>query len=94
MENKEELLELLENLIEKVNDLKDFHIRSKNFSTTVEAEAWKNIEKGILENLHKANDYQRNIIFNSYKFRYYNELNDHKVLLKEVRDNKLKQLLG
>lgn len=93
MENKEELLELLENLIGKVNDLKDFHIRSKNFSSKVEAEVWKNVEKGILDNLHKANDHQRNVIFNSYKFRYYSELNDRKILLKEVRDNKLKQLL-
>ena len=91
---KESIVDLLEKMIEEIEDLKDFQIRSKNFSSKIEAHAFKNIEKGILENLHKTNKYQQLKLLNgTYRFRYYTEFNDGGVLLEKLRNDKLEKIL-
>jgi 3-dehydroquinate dehydratase len=58
---------------------------------------YKNIEDGILDKIHDANQNQLNHIMNSYRFRFYTEFNTDKELLKNeiqmrLRDNKLQKL--
>lgn len=89
-----EVIEKLQKLEKDILDLQDFAIRRKNFSSAVEATAYKNIEDGIIKNLHKANKHQMHIMLNSYKFRYYTEFNDDKnLIIKELRENKLNGIL-
>lgn len=89
-----EVIEKLQKLEKDILDLQDFAIRRKNFKTAVEATAYKNIEDGIIKNLHKANKHQMHIMLNSYKFRYYTEFNDDKnLIIKELRENKLNGIL-
>lgn len=59
---------------------------------------YKNIEDGLLDNIHNANESQLNHMMSNYRFRYYTEYNTDKDLLKSeitkrLRDNKLKQLI-
>lgn len=89
-----EVIEKLQKLEKDILDLQDFAIRSKNFNSAIEATAFKNIEDGIIKNLHKANKHQMHIMLNSYKFRYYTEFNDDKnLIIKELRENKLNGIL-
>ena len=90
----ENLKKTLEELIKKMEDLKDFSLLSKNFKSNIEAEVFKNVEIGILNNLHKANEYQQNVMLNSFRFRYYTEFNDKNLLLKEIRERKLNTILN
>jgi hypothetical protein len=91
----EAIIERLEKLQKDILDLQDFTIRSKNFSSNVEAAAFKNIEEGIIKNLHKANRDQLRTILNSYRFRYYHEFNkDKSLIVKELRENRLKEILN
>lgn len=91
----EEVIENLKRLEKDILELKDFTIRSKNFGSGVEAAAFKNIEEGIIKNLHKANKEQLHSILNNYKFRYYHEFNsDKNLIIKEFRDNKLNQVFN
>lgn len=88
-----DLIKLLEETIEKIEELKDFKIRSRNFSTNVEAEAFKNIEIGIINSISNANEYQKVQILNNFKFRYYTEFNNKDILLSKLRDNQLNKIL-
>ena len=90
----EVIIERLEKLQKDILDLQDFAIRAKNFSSNIEAATFKNIEEGIINNLHKANREQLHTILNSYRFRYYYEFNKDKILIiKELRENRLKDIL-
>jgi hypothetical protein len=90
----EVIIERLEKLQRDILDLQDFAIRAKNFSSNIEAATFKNIEEGIIKNLHKANRDQLRAILNSYKFRYYYEFNkDKSLIIKELRENRLKDIL-
>jgi thermostable 8-oxoguanine DNA glycosylase len=90
-----DIIEKLEKLQKDVVDLQDFAIRSKNFSSNIEAAAFKNIEEGIVKNLHKANKEQLRVMLNSWKFRYYTEFNkDKSLIVKELRNNRLKSILN
>ena len=91
----EVIIERLEKLQKDILDLQDFAIRSKNFSSNIEAGVFKNVEEGIIKNLHKANRGQLFTILNNYKFRYYYEFNkDKSLIIKELRDNRLKDILN
>lgn len=88
----------LENLIEKVNDLKDLSERSKSERKDITTMSLhKKIEDGVLDNIHNANKSQLINFLKNYRFQYYTEYNDKELLKNEVnrrlRDNKLKQLL-
>lgn len=90
----EAIINRLEKLQKDILELQDFAVRSKNFASNIEAATFKNIEEGIIENLHKANKYQLHMILNNYRFRYYTELNkDKNLIIKELRDNKFKEIL-
>jgi hypothetical protein len=91
----EAIIERLEKLQKDILDLQDFAIRAKNFSSNIEAATFKNIEEGIIKNLHKANRDQLRTILNAYKFRYYYEFNkDKSLIVKELRENRLKEILN
>lgn len=91
----EALIERLEKLQKDILDLQDFTIRARNFSSNIEAATFKNIEEGIIKNLHKANRDQLRTILNAYKFRYYYEFNkDKSLIVKELRENRLKEILN
>ena len=91
----EAVIERLEKLQKDILDLQDFAIRARNFPSNIEAATFKNIEDGIIKNLHKANKNQLLTILNNWKFRYYTELNkDKSLLVKELRENKLKDILN
>jgi hypothetical protein len=91
----EVIIERLEKLQKDILDLKDFAIRSKNFSSNIEAGVFKNVEDGIIKNLHKANRDQLHTILNTYKFRYYYEFNkDKSLIVRELRENRLKNILN
>jgi len=90
----EAVIERLEKLQKDILDLQDFVIRSRNFASNIEAVTFKNVEEGIINNLHKANREQLNTILNSYRFRYYYEFNkDKSLIIKELRENRLKDIL-
>lgn len=90
----ESIINRLEKLQKDILELQDFTIRAKNFSSNIEAAAYKNIEEGIIKNLHKANRHQLHTILNSYKFLYYHEFNkDKNLIVKELRENKLNEIL-
>lgn len=90
----ESIINRLEKLQKDILELQDFTIRAKNFSSNIEAAAYKNIEEGIIKNLHKANRHQLHTILNSYRFRYYQEFNkDKNLIVKELRENKLNEIL-
>jgi len=91
---KESIINRLEQLQKDILELQDFTIRAKNFSSNIEAATYKNIEEGIIKNLHKANRHQLHTILNSYRFRYYHEFNkDKNLVVKELRENKLNEIL-
>jgi len=90
----EAIINRLEKLQKDILELQDFAIRAKNFSSNIEAATFKNIEEGIINNLHKANRHQLHTILNAYKFRYYHKFNkDKNLIVKELRENRLKELL-
>jgi len=90
----EVIINRLEKLQKDILELQDFTIRSKNFASNVEAATFKNIEEGIIKNLHKANKHQLHMMLNNYRFRYYTEFNkDKNLIIKELRENKLKEIL-
>jgi hypothetical protein len=90
----EVIIERLEKLQKDILDLQDFAIRSRNFASNIEAATFKNVEEGIINNLHKANREQLHTILNSYRFRYYYEFNkDKSLIIKELRENRLKDIL-
>lgn len=95
VDTTEAIIERLEKLQKDILNLQDFTIRSRNFSSKIEAGVWKNVEEGIIKNLHKANKGQLLTILNNYRFRYYTEFNkDKSLIIKELRDNKLKNILN
>ncbi len=91
-----ELFEALENLGNKLEEMKEIAKKSHN-GDYLRADVDKNIEDGILDKIHDANQHQLNHMMNSYRFKYYTEFNTDKELLrneiqKRLRDNKLKEL--
>jgi predicted house-cleaning noncanonical NTP pyrophosphatase (MazG superfamily) len=97
--------EKLEDLIEKISELKDLAERSQKSrrktgtmcGCSASRYLYKNIEDGILNNIHNAGKEQLINFLENYRFYYYSEYNDRELLKNEVnrrlRDNKLKQLL-
>lgn len=91
---KGNIISRLEKLQKDILELQDFAVRSRNFASNIEAATFKNIEEGIIKNLHKANKHQLNMMLNNYRFRYYTEFNkDKNLIIKELRENKLKEIL-
>jgi 3-dehydroquinate dehydratase len=93
-----ELESKLSSMIESLDELTKVLNKSKSNREDVSMTMlYKNIEDGILDKIHDANQHQLNIMMNSYRFKYYTEFNTDKELLrneiqKRLRDNKLKEL--
>jgi RNase adaptor protein for sRNA GlmZ degradation len=94
----DELESKLSSMIESLDELTKVLNKSKSNREDVSMTMlYKNIEDGILDKIHDANQHQLNIMMNSYRFKYYTEFNTDKELLrneiqKRLRDNKLKEL--
>jgi len=95
-----ELESKLSSMIESLEELNKVLSKSKSnredLSMTM---LYKNIEDGILDKIHDANQHQLNVMMNSYRFKYYAEFNTDKELLrneiqKRLRENKLEKLLS
>ena len=95
-----ELESKLSSMIESLDELTKVLNKSKSNREDVSMTMlYKNIEDGILEKIHDANQHQLNMMMNSYKFRFYTEFNTDKELLrneiqKRLRENKLEKLLS
>ncbi len=92
------ILNQLDELISKMEELAEIQKRSKSFAGDVMLTTfYKSSEDGILNHIHKANPKQMRIMLGSYKWRYYTEFNNPEVLLldiqRRVRDKKLEKLL-
>jgi 3-dehydroquinate dehydratase len=93
-----ELESKLSSMIESLDELTKVLNKSKSNREDVSMTVlYKNIEDGILDKIHDANQHQLNMMMNSYRFKYYTEFNTDKELLrneiqKRLRDNKLKEL--
>ena len=88
-----EVEEELKGLIKTIQELKEL-VGCKQPNALL----WKRVEDGILDNIHKANDYQRNQIINNYPFKFYGRFNRDKDSLKslikhKIREDRLKKLL-
>ena len=70
----------------------------KNGRSYTENAVYKKIEEGILDKIPTASDDQLKNLLNTYKFVFYNEYNDKKVLAmeiqKRIREYKLVNLLN
>ncbi len=94
-----ELESKLSTMIESLEELSNVLNKSKSNREDVSMTMLsKNIEDGILDKIHDANQHQLNHMMNSYRFRFYTEFNTDKELLrneiqKRIRDNKLETLL-
>jgi 3-dehydroquinate dehydratase len=88
----------LSSMIESLDELTKVLNKSKSNREDVSMTMlYKNIEDGILDKIHDANQHQLNMMMNSYRFKYYTEFNTDKELLrneiqKRLRDKKLKEL--
>lgn len=94
-ELESKLSTMIESLEELTNVLNKSKSNREDVSMTMLS---KNIEDGILDKIHDANQHQLNHMMNSYRFRFYTEFNTDKELLrneiqKRIRDNKLETLL-
>lgn len=93
-----ELESKLSSMIESLDELTKVLNKSKSNREDVSMTMlYKNIEDGILDKIHDANQHQLNMMMNSYRFKYYTEFNTDKELLrneiqKRLRDKKLKEL--
>lgn len=96
----EELEQKLKNMLDTVVEMKEVLIKSKEIHEDVPMTTfYKKMEDGILDKIGTANDYQKKVILESYKFRYYTTFNTDKDLLKRVitekiRGSKLEELLN
>lgn len=94
-----ELESKLTSMIESLGELNKVLSKSKSNKEDISMTIlYKNIEDGILEKIHDANQHQLNHMMNSYRFRFYTEFNTDKELLrneiqKRLRDKKLETLL-
>jgi 3-dehydroquinate dehydratase len=94
-----ELESKLTSMIESLGELTKVLSKSKSNKEDISMTMlYKNIEDGILEKIHDANQHQLNHMMNSYRFRFYTEFNTDKELLrneiqKRLRDKKLETLL-
>lgn len=95
-----ELESKLSSMIESLEELNKVLSKSKSNREDVSMTVlYKNIEDGILDKIHDANQHQLNTMMNSYRFKYYTEFNTDKELLrneiqKRLRENKLNNLLS
>lgn len=92
-----ELESKLSSMINSLNELTEVLNKSKSKQDISMSFFYKNIEDGILDNIHDANQYQLNHMMNSYIFRFYTEFNTDKELLRNeiqrrLRENKLEKL--
>lgn len=92
-----DILNQLESLISKMDELTEIQKRSKSFSGDVILTTfYKSSEDGILEHIHKANPHQMRVMLGSYKWRFYTQYNNPEVLALEIqrriRDKKLEKL--
>lgn len=93
----DELIKDLESCVDKINNLSEITSKSKNFIYGfLEAEVYKKMEDGLLDNIHKANDKQLNYMLN-HRFKYYIQFNDGEILAKEItkrlREHKINEIL-
>ena len=100
MKNKfNELESKLTSMIGQLEDLTKVLSKSKlNREAVSMTILYKNIEDGIFDNIHFANQKQLSHMMNSYRFRFYTEFNTDKHLLRSeiqrrIRDNRLENLL-
>ena len=89
------LSSMIETLDEMTNILNRSQQSKEDVSMTM---LYKNIEDGIFDSIHNANQGQLNYMMNSYRFRFYTEFNSDKEMLKReitrrLRDSKLKDLV-
>lgn len=95
-----ELESKLTSMIESLDELTKVLSKSKSNREDVSMTMlYKNIEDGILNKIHDANEHQLNVMMNSYRFKFYTEFNTDKELLrneiqKRLRENKLEKLLN
>jgi hypothetical protein len=88
---RNELEVKLESMIETLKEMQNVLSKSKsNVESISNTILYKNIEDGILNNIHNANNYQLNMIMNNYKFNYYTEFNYNRDLLKNEINNRLR----
>jgi len=93
-----ELESKLSSMIDTLEELNKVLSKSKSNKEDVSMTMlYKNIEDGIFDKIHDANQHQLNHMINSYRFKYYTDFNTDKELLrneiqKRLRDNKLKEL--
>jgi hypothetical protein len=96
---KNELELRLESMIDSLQEMQDVLSKSQSNRESVDMTIlYKDIEDGILDNIHNANKKQLNHIINDYRFRYYTDFNTDKELLrseitKRLRDSKLNRIL-
>jgi hypothetical protein len=95
-----ELESKLTSMIESLDELSKVLNKSKSNKEDVSMTMlYKNIEDGILDKIHDANEHQLNHMMNSYRFRFYTDFNTDKELLrnevqKRLRQNKLEKILN
>jgi hypothetical protein len=95
-----ELESKLSSMIDTLEELNKVLSKSKSNREDVSMTMlYKNIEDGILDKIHDANQYQLNHMINSYRFKYYIDFNTDKELLrneiqKRLRENKLQKILS
>ena len=98
MGNEESLVNDLESSIKTIEHIMLINKR-RNGRSFLEAETFKKVEDGILDNIHKANAHQLEVLLSGrgYKFQFYHELNNKELLKAEItnrlRENKLKEIL-
>ena len=75
----------LNKCLDTISNMTDILNRSTNQDDYIKLETYKKVEDGILDSIHNANNLQRNFLLKGgFKFRYYLELNDTKVLQREI----------
>ena len=95
-----ELESKLTSMIESLDELTKVLNKSKSNKEDISMTMlYKKIEDGIFDIIHNANQYQLNMIMNSYRFKFYTEFNTDKELLrseiqKRLRENKLQKILS
>lgn len=80
----------LESMINSLQEMSDILSKSGNKEDISMNILYKEIEDGILDRIHTASEYQLNHIMNTYYFKYYNDFNTDKDLLKRVINQKLR----
>jgi hypothetical protein len=95
-----ELESKLSSMIDTLEELNKVLSKSKSNKEDVSMTMlYKNIEDGIFDKIHDANQHQLNHMINSYRFKYYIDFNTDKELLrneiqKRLRENKLQKILS